>query len=92
MLSPYSRNQVGALAVLQVDKNNFRKVLGTLVIKYMMKTIGDTDSDVFAYIVVENTPAINNFKKCGFKEKAKTYWLVTKPTDENVESLEWTDD
>lgn len=57
----------------------------------MTKTIGDTDSDVYACIVDDNTPSVNLFKKCGFKEIDEAFWLFTNPTDRNTE-FEWKDD
>lgn len=85
------RLQSGGLGTLQVAENSFRKGLGTLVTKYLLKKFSDKNWDTYAYVLDDNVPSRKLFEKCNFKIVDEVFWLFTKPMNPDV-SFDWTRD
>lgn len=72
----------GSLATLQVDENHKRKGYGELVTKAISKKIAEElDVDITANVVLANFKSLNLFKKLGFSEIDKNFWITVKKAE-----------
>lgn len=67
------------LGALQVDENQKRKGLGSLVCKAMAKKLSDIDADAFACVNKKNIPSMKMFEKLGFHHIDDVYWIIAYP-------------
>ncbi|XP_059617249.1 uncharacterized protein LOC132262124 [Phlebotomus argentipes] len=77
---------IGTLHV--VDEFRGRKIAQALVVKMCHYLSGTLNIDPHTFIVTNNYPSINLFKKLGFVENTELgYWIQTKPFSENGAKL-----
>lgn len=67
----------GSLAILQVDEKHLRKGYGEIVTRAIIKKIAtECNADVTSNVEATNKMSTNLFKKLGFKDIDKNYWIV----------------
>ncbi|XP_055375840.1 uncharacterized protein LOC129608382 [Condylostylus longicornis] len=80
---------IGSLGILHIKEGYKRQGFGSLLVRKMSKSLADMNEDTTAPVVIKNTPSRNMFKKLGFEEVGKNYWVDTTASDSNYK---WPED
>ncbi|XP_023031450.1 uncharacterized protein LOC111518548 [Drosophila willistoni] len=72
------RHTNGSLGLLQVLESHRRLGLGSLMVRYLSKTISALGDVVQAPVVPENIPSRKMFEKLGFQSIDKIHWSLQK--------------
>lgn len=69
---------MGLLGGLQTDEHYYGHGYGSLVTRALASKIAEMGDDLYAAIYLDNIPSHSLFKKLGFKQVGKVYFITTK--------------